>query len=64
MAELKPGANDRQLVLGARSDVGRVRKNNEDNFCALLAPNTPVGVGGILAVADGVGGHQAGERAS
>lgn len=64
MAELKPGAQDRQLVLGARSDVGRVRKNNEDNFCALLAPNTPVGVGGILAVADGVGGHQAGERAS
>ena len=51
-------------MLGARTDVGRVRKNNEDNYCALLAPNTPRGVGGVLAVADGVGGHQAGERAS
>lgn len=51
-------------MLGARTDVGRVRQNNEDNYCALLAPNTPRGVGGVLAVADGVGGHQAGERAS
>jgi len=44
--------------------VGRVRKANQDAYCALLAPNTPPGVGGVLAVADGMGGHQSGERAS
>ena len=54
----------RQIVLGAISDTGKVRQNNEDSFCALLAPNTPRGVGGVLAVADGVGGHAAGEKAS
>jgi len=53
-----------QLTLGAVTDVGRVRKSNQDAYCALLAPNTPSGVGGVLAVADGMGGHQGGERAS
>ena len=53
-----------QLVLGAVTHVGRVRKANQDAYCALLAPNTPHGVGGVLAVADGMGGHQGGERAS
>ena len=53
-----------QLVLGSVTDVGRVRKSNQDAYCALLAPNTPPGVGGVLAVADGMGGHQGGERAS
>ena len=53
-----------QLVLGSVTHVGRVRKANQDAYCALLAPNTPVGVGGVLAVADGMGGHQGGERAS
>ena len=53
-----------QLTLGALSDKGRVRKNNEDAYAALVPPNTPNGVGGILAVADGMGGHSAGERAS
>ena len=53
-----------QLVLGSVTHVGRVRKGNQDAYCALLAPNTPLGVGGVLAVADGMGGHQGGERAS
>ena len=54
----------RQIAMGARGDTGRVRTNNEDRYCALLPPNTLPGVGAVLAVADGVGGHQAGEVAS
>ncbi len=44
-----------QLNAGAATDVGRVRQMNEDRF---LVDER------IFAVADGVGGHQAGEVAS
>ena len=44
-----------QLHAGAATDVGRVRQMNEDRF---LADER------LFAVADGVGGHQAGEVAS
>lgn len=40
---------------GAATDTGRVRQANEDSFLA---------VDGLFAVADGMGGHQAGEVAS
>ena len=43
------------LVIGAASDVGRVRTGNEDAFVA-----EPM----VVGVADGMGGHQAGEVAS
>jgi PPM family protein phosphatase len=43
------------LKRGAMTDIGRMRKNNEDRFLS---------AGGLAAVADGMGGHRAGEVAS
>lgn len=40
-----------------RTDTGMVRKNNEDNFAILVERN-------LFVVADGMGGHRAGEIAS
>ncbi len=58
LAEGPTGANALILVSGvARSDIGLRRKTNED--CYLLLPDEP-----IFAVADGMGGHAAGDMAS
>jgi protein phosphatase len=46
-----------RLVTGAATDVGRVREGNEDAY--LVDDAT-----GLVAVADGMGGHRAGEVAS
>jgi len=65
-----------ELQAVARSDMGRKRRNNEDNFVVFdlsrgLAhsdgKNVRVDIeppGFLLAVADGMGGHQSGEVAS
>jgi protein phosphatase len=46
---------------GAKTDKGIMRQQNEDNFCMANLPDMPFS---LFAVADGVGGHKAGEVAS
>ena len=53
-----------KLEIGYRSDVGRVRELNEDSFLALTPPALVSDLDAVLAVADGMGGHDAGEVAS
>ncbi len=52
------------VVLGSVTHVGMTRSVNQDALCAILAPNAPPGTDALLAVADGMGGHQGGEIAS
>jgi len=72
----KPESNAIQVKVSALSDMGRVRKNNEDNFAvcnlttgeAALTPALMSHVlgprGTLFMVADGMGGEASGEVAS
>lgn len=55
---------DSRLVIGAATDPGPVREQNEDAVYHSAVPDTPAGDLLILAVADGMGGYQRGEVAS
>lgn len=54
------------LRVGAKTDLGLVRENNEDKF-EFIEPDDPAVLarkGRVYAVADGMGGHSAGQIAS
>jgi PPM family protein phosphatase len=70
-APLRPGVRPAitppaplSLSIAARSDVGRVRVLNEDTFYAGEFARADGALGTLLLVADGMGGHEAGEVAA
>lgn len=61
----RPSGTIRELRVAALTDRGQVRDSNEDAFHAELAtPARAATHGHLLLVADGMGGHEAGEVAS
>ena len=55
-----------RLEVGFATDVGRLRKRNEDSYVVYLPSqdDNPSDLLGLLLVADGMGGERAGDRAS
>lgn len=52
------------LTASARSDPGQTHRLNQDSVLALLRAPEEASTAGLFVVADGMGGHQAGEVAS
>lgn len=57
---------DLVTIIGAKTDLGRIRENNEDKFEFFQPDDVDVLAqkGSFYAVADGMGGHSAGQIAS
>ena len=51
-------------AVSGKTDVGKVRSGNEDVYRILEGKEAPDGIDAIMVVADGMGGHAAGEVAS
>src|SRR6202022_302993 len=63
MSEQPTTSTQSALDIGSATDVGRVREANEDSFLAVHPAGVRDGEA-LVAVADGMGGHKAGEVAS
>ncbi|MDP7579255.1 MAG: Stp1/IreP family PP2C-type Ser/Thr phosphatase [SAR202 cluster bacterium] len=58
------GRNMSLVVACGQTDVGKTRSNNEDCFKVLVGKEAPKSIDALMVVADGMGGHAAGEVAS
>src|SRR5229473_3835685 len=63
MSEQPATSTQSALDIGTATDVGRVREANEDSLLAVRGTGVRDGEA-LVAVADGMGGHKAGEVAS
>ena len=52
------------FTVGSLTHKGMKREGNEDSFCVLIENDSPDYSSGLMIVADGMGGHEAGEVAS
>ena len=55
--------NDMELHVHGETETGMVRDHNEDSILILGGEQSPPGIDALLVVADGMGGHAAGEVA-
>jgi len=55
---------NRCLTVGSISNIGMKRSTNQDRCGTFVAPHAPLGAEALLLVADGMGGHPAGDVAS